>query len=164
MGAIAALAGALLVAGAALAFVAARGPEPPRTLAERTRAVAETLRCPVCQDLSVADSPSEVARQMRATISRELRAGATPAQITGGFVRAYGQWMLLSPPKSGIDLVAWIAPALLVLAGLALAAVAVRRWAPGKGASRQPPTEPALDESDRGLLRVALASAEDDVD
>ena len=164
--AVAAFATALVVAGASLAFVALRGPRPPRTLPERTRAVAETLRCPVCQDLSVADSPSSVARQMRATIATDLRAGRTPDQIRAGFVQAYGQWILLSPPKAGIDLLAWIAPALLVLAGLTLAVIAVRRWTPAAGSEPSAPaaSDASLSPSDRRLLQVAIAGADDDAD
>ena len=164
--AVAAFATALVVAGASLAFVALLGPRPPRTLPERTRAVAETLRCPVCQDLAVADSPSSVARQMRATIATDLRAGRTPDQIRAGFVQAYGQWILLSPPKAGIDLLAWIAPALLVLAGLTLAVIAVRRWTPAAGSEPSAPaaSDASLSPSDRRLLQVAIAGADDDAD
>jgi cytochrome c-type biogenesis protein CcmH len=122
------LAVALLASGAALAFVAARGPEPPQSLPEQVRAIASTLRCPACQNLSVADSPSPLAREMRATIGRELRAGRTPEQIEARFVQAYGEWILLAPPRRGINLVAWIAPALLLGAGLMASFVAVHRW------------------------------------
>jgi cytochrome c-type biogenesis protein CcmH len=122
------LAGALLLSSVALGFVAARGPEPPRSLPEGIRAVASTLRCPVCQNLSVADSPSPLAREMRATIGRELRAGRTADQIRARFVDAYGEWILLAPPRRGLNLVAWIAPGVLLIGGLAAAVVAVRRW------------------------------------
>jgi len=175
------IAGAVLAAAGALAVVAVRGAEPPRTLQDRVRAVASTLRCPVCQDLSVADSPSSVARQMRAMIASELRAGRSPDEVRGGFVRAYGPWILLAPPRHGIDLVAWVAPILVVLAALLLAAVAVRRWTfgaprpggPGAtvGGANEDPSAPrttadevALEPEDRRLLEHALASMDEDPD
>src|SRR5207244_2321694 len=77
--------------------VAGRGPAPSATMSERVRAIASTLRCPVCQDLSVADSPSGLATSIRAQIAQKLRAGETPSQIRQGYVGAYGQWILLSP-------------------------------------------------------------------
>ena len=80
------LAAALLAAAAVAGFVAARGPTPPTTLQDRVRAVASTLRCPICQDLSVADSPSGLAQQMRATIAQDLQAGMSPERIRAGFL------------------------------------------------------------------------------
>ncbi len=163
----AALAAALLISGVALAFVAARGPEPPRSLPEQVRAVASTLRCPVCQNLSVADSPSPLAREMRATIGRELRAGRTPEQIKARFVDAYGEWILLAPPRRGLNLVAWIAPAVLLGAGLVTAGVALRRWTTRRGAPGEsrdvaaPGTGVAADAvspDDRRMLEHALSA------
>ncbi len=90
-------------------------------------AVASRLRCVVCQNLSVADSPSEMARQMRDLIRERLAAGETPDQITGYFVQRYGEWVLLSPPARGLNLVLWLAPAAAVLAGLAVVAGLTRR-------------------------------------
>jgi cytochrome c-type biogenesis protein CcmH len=154
------LAGALVASAATLSFVAARGPEAPRSLPDRVRAVASTLRCPVCQNLSVADSPSGLAQQMRETISRDLSAGRSPDQIRARFVASYGDWVLLSPPRHGLNLAVWILPALLFLGGLAVAAFAVRRWSAGpedaggfeNGADR------ALSPGDRLLLERALST------
>jgi cytochrome c-type biogenesis protein CcmH len=165
-----ALAAILLVAAGALAFVAARGPAQPETLQDRVHQVASGLRCPVCQNLSVADSPSAVAGSMRATIGRDLRAGRTPDQIRARFVAAYGQWILLSPPRGGIDLVAWIAPLLLLLGGLVAALIAIRRWTLGPPSGAADGADPAafpgrgstLAPSDRRLLERALASVEDE--
>jgi cytochrome c-type biogenesis protein CcmH len=159
------LAVALLAAGAALAFVALRGPEEPRTMSDRVRAVAVSLRCPVCQNLSVADSPSRLAQEMRRNIARDLQAGKTPEEIRQSFVRAYGPWILESPPKRGIDLVAWLAPALLVLGGLAAATLAVRRWStPGLAGITPRQAEPSsfLTSADRSLLERALANGTED--
>jgi cytochrome c-type biogenesis protein CcmH len=159
---LAVLIGALLVAAVALAVVALRPRNEPATLQDRVRAVASTLRCPVCQDLSVADSPSGLAGQMRGQIATELRAGMTPEQVKAGFVRAYGDWILLSPPRHGINLLIWVVPALMLLAGLALVVAVVRRWTLGASAeaSGEGP-EGAISAADRRLLRRALAAEEE---
>jgi cytochrome c-type biogenesis protein CcmH len=112
------LAAILLAAGVGVALVVARGPAPPATLQERVRLVAEGLRCPVCQNLSVADSSSRLAKEMRGMIAADLRAGRSPEEIRAGFVDAYGEWILLEPPARGIDLVAWVLPFLLLAGGV----------------------------------------------
>jgi cytochrome c-type biogenesis protein CcmH len=157
------LAAAILAAVAALAVVALRGPSEPRTLQDRVRAIASGLRCPVCQNLSVADSPSGLAREMRATIGRDLQAGKSPDQVRQGFVEAYGEWILLSPSRRGINLVAWILPAILFLAGVVAAGLTVRRWTAGRTGSAKAASTgsgghaPALSPADRRLLERALS-------
>lgn len=149
---------AVLAAVVALAVVASRGPDRPSTRQEQADAIASSLRCPVCQNLSVADSPSRLAADMRRDIATDLRAGKSPAVIRGEFVAAYGEWVLLSPPKRGINLVAWIAPAVLILAGAGAAVWTVRRWrrrdAP---ADAEPPTP-----EERALVDRALAATPED--
>ena len=153
---------ALIGAAAAIAVAAARGPSPPGTLEGRVRGIASTLRCPVCQDLSVADSPSALATQMRASIAQQLQAGRTPDEIRAGFVAAYGQWILLSPPRRGLTLVAWLIPFGLALAGLLLAVGAIRRWNRGRATSSAKPV--SLAPEDRRLLDRALLAAQEDVE
>lgn len=122
------LVGAIVALGAALGVAALTGDRGPRTLDERVDEVASSLRCPVCQNLSVADSDSAIARSMRRQIAADLRAGATPEEIRAEFVAAYGEWILQAPPPEGINLMAWLAPAVVALAGVAVAAIALRRW------------------------------------
>lgn len=94
----------------------------------RADALAAQLRCPVCQNLSVKDSPSDVAASFRARIRELVRAGKSDQEVKDFFVARYGEWVLLSPPKRGIGLVVWLAPLVSVLAGLALVGLAVARW------------------------------------
>lgn len=166
-----ALGAALLVGAVALAVVAARGPAPARSLQDRVRAVAVTLRCPVCQDLSVADSPSPLARQMRGIIGADLSGGMTAEAVRRHFVDQYGEWILLAPPRRGVDLVAWLIPIVLLTGGVILAAAAVRRWTRSSFAGRVPAGEAnsssadgSLSASDRRLLDRALSAAGEDAE
>src|SRR5262249_24110260 len=113
-----ALAALCAAAAAALVVAGVSSSESSGTVEQRAHAVASTLKCPVCHDLSAADSPAPVAQQMRAQITEELRAGRTPDQIRAEFVTSYGEWILLSPPQRGLDLLPWLAPAFLGCAGL----------------------------------------------
>ena len=86
----------------------------------RTQAIAAGLRCPVCQNLSVADSPSQLAGEMRTEIADRLRAGATDDEIRAYFVQRYGEWVLLEPPKRGFDLIPWLVPVVGLLVGVGI--------------------------------------------
>jgi cytochrome c-type biogenesis protein CcmH len=109
--------------------------------------IGSGLRCVVCQNLSVADSPSEMANQMRGVIRERLAAGDTPEQVVHYFVDKYGEWILLSPAPHGFNLVVWVAPALAVLIGLAAVASLLRRWTrPRRSSGPVGPVDPALRE------------------
>jgi cytochrome c-type biogenesis protein CcmH len=109
--------------------------------------IGSGLRCVVCQNLSVADSPSEMANQMRGVIRERLAAGDTPEQVVHYFVDKYGEWILLSPAPHGFNLVVWVAPALAVLIGLAAVALLLRRWTrPRRSSGPVGPVDPAIRE------------------
>ena len=112
-------------------------------LEARMLEIASGLRCPVCQNLSVADSTSEMAREMRALIVDELRAGKRPEEIRAYFVSKYGEWILLSPTPRGVGLVVWILPALGTLAGLGGTAWLLKRWS-RRGPAPAPPPDDAV--------------------
>jgi cytochrome c-type biogenesis protein CcmH len=117
------LAAAFLAIAAAL-VLAARPHEP--TAAERVDRITAELRCPVCQGLSVKDSPSETARQMRDLVAARVREGKSDAEIEAEFRAAYGDWVLLSPPIASWSGLVWLAPLAAIAAGVILASARVR--------------------------------------
>ena len=123
------------------------------SLDDQTRAVASELRCVVCQNLSVADSPSEMAQQMKGIIREQLQAGKTPAEIKNYFVSKYGEWVLLKPATTGFSLVLWVLPFVALAIGLVLGIWLLRRWATQRTAPKTESVNPAL------LARVREESA-----
>lgn len=141
--------------GAQPVTAAADGVPANEAEAARVHAISAQLRCVVCQALSVADSPSTTAQQMRTLVLEQVRAGKSDQEILGYFVSRYGEWVLLAPPKRGFNLLAWGLP----FAGIALGALAVvlaaRRWVANGRALRAAAGEPPS--SDRQRLADELA-------
>lgn len=99
-------------------------------LEARTSAVAATLRCPVCQGESIQDSPADLAQDMRALVREQLREGKTPEEVKAFFVGRYGEWILLEPRMTGLNVLLYLFPVILVIGGLAAVVVLVRKWSP----------------------------------
>ena len=118
--------------------------------------IAAHLRCVVCQSLSVADSPSEMATQMRAIIRERLAAGESPADIQRYFVERYGDWILLAPPRRGFTLLVWLLPLVAVVVGLVATAALVWRWTHRSRGVRPPPV--AVDAAMSERIRRELES------
>ena len=137
-----ALAVSAAAAGAAIAAAPAAVPVDERVVHE----LAAQLRCVVCQTLSVADSPSETANQMRQIIRERLAAGETPEQVRQYFVQRYGEWILLAPPKEGFNLLVWAVPFVGLAAGLVLVVIVLRRWSRKPVAVPSTPVDPAMRE------------------
>ena len=65
---------------------------------------------------------------MRDVVRDKLRAGETPDQVKAYFVSKYGEWILLEPTMTGLNILLYVIPVLLVIGGLVLVAFLVRRW------------------------------------
>jgi cytochrome c-type biogenesis protein CcmH len=113
---------------------APRAPKPAivtaadSALDAETRALAAQLRCPVCQGLSVQDSPSELAQQMRDVVRQQLQDGKSPNEVKQYFVARYGEWILMAPPASGFNWLVYSLPAVVLVFGVVFLVVLVRRW------------------------------------
>ncbi len=115
---------------AAVALYVGAGRSGPPTLAQRAAALESRIRCPSCEDISVAQSEAPSAIAARRQIQAMLRSGATAAAIDRSFVERYGPSILLAPPASGLDTVVWVLP-VVVLAGAA-AALGLLFWRRGR--------------------------------
>ena len=109
-------------------LVAAAQTSAPRTDGDRVSAIAAELRCPVCQGLSVADSDSETARNIRTDIARRITDGQSADQIRDAYVARYGEWVLLRPERRGVATLVWLVPPLAAAAGAAGLVAALWRW------------------------------------
>lgn len=114
---------------------------PPRgavrsgaALTAATEEVASLLRCPVCQGLSVADSPATMAQNMKGQVRDLLAQGYEREQVLAYFEHSYGEFVRLEPPLRGVNWLVWGAPLVGLAAGVGLVAWALRRQAAASGA------------------------------
>jgi cytochrome c-type biogenesis protein CcmH len=114
-------------------------------LFERTHEVASLLRCPVCQGMSVADSPSEMAINMKEQVRELLARGYTEEQILKYFEISYGQFVLLKPKSPVI----WILPVIAFVIGAVLVYMKFRKLS-----GPPPPPSPPTPETDDYVARV----------
>ena len=119
----------LAVALVAVTFlvVVATGRTASPDVDQQAHDIASSLRCPVCQNLSAADSPAPMAAQMRRQISDDLRRGRSPEQIRSTFVGAYGPSVLMAPPRRGVGWLAYGLPLLVVLGAGSTGVLLLRR-------------------------------------
>ena len=83
----------------------------------QVREISKTLRCTVCQTENIWESGAPLATQMRDAIRERLIQGQSPEEIHTYFLSRYGDYILMQPPKRGVNWVIWIAPFLLLLIG-----------------------------------------------
>ena len=121
---------------------------PPEQEAEVQR-IGEQLRCAVCQGLSIAASPSSIARAQLDTVRDMVRQGKSEQEIKAYFVTRYGDWVLLSPKAEGWNWLVWLLPALLLAAG----GVTIARTLRGPKAAPAPAAAPPADAAEDEYLR-----------
>lgn len=116
---------ALVVIGALVYGVTDR---TPTTHADRERALGKTIMCPACSGESVADSQAPVAVFIRKQIADKVAGGESDRRIRDELAAAYGERVILTPPKSGLASLVWVLPVAMLVAALAGVAFAFRRW------------------------------------
>ncbi len=134
------------------------------TAAQRAAAIESVVRCPSCEDLSVATSSAPTAAAVRATVRQLVGEGRTDRQVEQYLEARYGSTIVLDPPASGWSLLVWVLPvAGGVLAATALTAVLVRRRRLGEAVGDEPPVgdlDPVIREDHRQFVERSLADAD----
>ena len=110
-------------------------------LDQRTNQVGQLLRCPVCQGMSISDSPAEMAVNMKGQVRELLARGYTEEQILKYFELSYGQFVLLRPKMEGVTGMVWLLPVLALVIGAGIVFYKIRKLekAPPPTATPQPP-------------------------
>jgi cytochrome c-type biogenesis protein CcmH len=93
---------------------------------QRLVAIAEELRCLVCQNESLAGSHAPLAEDLRREIRTLIRQGRTDAEVMNYLVSRYGDFVLYRPPLKPTTWLLWGGPLILLLIGLGLLAYNLR--------------------------------------
>jgi cytochrome c-type biogenesis protein CcmH len=94
---------------------------------QRLMALAEELRCLVCQNESLAASRADLAMDLKREIRQMMRAGKSDREIREFLVARYGDFVLYRPPVKESTLLLWAGPFALLVAALAGVGLYVRR-------------------------------------
>ena len=115
-------AGALCLAAAS--DPADRLPDPAQEA--RARHIMQDVRCLVCQNESIDDSEAELAGDLRRTVREQVKAGHSDAEIKHYLVDRYGEFVLLTPAFSWMNLILWGGPFVVVVLGAGLLVTRLR--------------------------------------
>ncbi len=117
-------------------------------LEARARTISEGLRCLVCRNESIDDSDAALAHDLRVLVRKRLVAGDSNQEVVQYIVNRYGEYVLLKPRMNGANLILWGAAPAMLLAGLGIAVLTIRRR---KG---QPESAPLSAEDEARLARI----------
>lgn len=146
---------ALLLALPALAVIETYEFSEP-SLEKRYRALSEELRCPKCQNQNIADSNAPISQDLRRLLYEQLEAGSSDDEIRQYMVDRYGEFVRYRPSFSGVTVLLWIAPMLLLAVGIAIAIMTLR------GRKQLTSADAALSEEEHLKLRALIDKAESD--
>lgn len=93
---------------------------PDPVLEHRVMALAEELRCLVCQNQTLADSNAPLAEDLRNQIREQMRKGNSDREVVDYLVARYGDFVRYRPPLKATTLLLWFGPLLLFAVGFAV--------------------------------------------
>lgn len=84
----------------------------------QAQAIGRDIRCAVCQGMSIADSPSSTAQSMMDRVREMVQAHQSEVEIQHYFIERYGEWIILTPKKTGLNWIVWLLPAFFAMGGV----------------------------------------------
>jgi cytochrome c-type biogenesis protein CcmH len=144
---------ALLLAVAGAAFAQSSEIARPDPVVERRlKALAEELRCLVCQNQTIADSHAPLAVDLRNQIRAQIAQGRSDDQIRSYMVDRYGDFVLYRPPMRANTILLWAGPFVLIGLGAFIFLRVVRR--------RPPAAASPVGAAERGEIEALLEGRE----
>lgn len=106
-------------------------PLPFKNHAEELRfqQLTAELRCPMCQNETLADSNAPIARDLRHQVFALMQQGKSDDEIKQYLVDRYSDYVLYDPPVNAATWLLWFGPLLILLIGSVVVAVTIRKRA-----------------------------------
>ena len=123
-------------------------------LEQRYHLLSTELRCPKCQNQNIADSNAPISQDLRKLLYQQLEAGADDEEILDYMVARYGEFVRYRPRFDGVTAMLWLAPILLLIAGVVVA------WLSLRGRRRPATDTENLSAEDQQRLRELIAKTE----
>jgi cytochrome c-type biogenesis protein CcmH len=138
-----------------LAAQAAESLPRESALDQRVTALAQDLRCLVCQNQTIADSQAPLAIDLKNQIREKIAQGMSDEQITDYMVQRYGDFVLYRPPVKATTVALWFGPAAILLLGL----LALFRYLARRRKER--PADAPLTDAERARAQALLGTTID---
>ncbi|MGV1719099.1 cytochrome c-type biogenesis protein [Vibrio furnissii] len=100
--------------------------------------LSNTLRCPKCQNNSIADSNAELAKDLRHKVYEMTKEGKSKSEIVDYMIARYGNFVTYNPPFTLSTAILWLAPLSVLLVGFGVIVIRSRR---SKAATASTPTQ-----------------------
>ncbi len=94
---------------------------------QQFRQLTEQLRCPKCQNNSIADSNAMIATDMRRKVYDLMQEGKSRQEIIDYMVARYGNFVTYDPPLTPLTVLLWVLPLAAIVAGGWIIVVRPRR-------------------------------------
>jgi len=123
----------------------------------RAQHLMKELRCLVCQNQAISESHAPLARDLRVVLRERIAAGDSDTAALDYMVQRYGDWVLLDPPFKMKTLILWLGPLIILIPGLIIVFVFLRRRSSPLATAS---VAPALDTAEQEELKRALTDRE----